>query len=107
MSIKVGKGGRIVLPPSVCQKYGVRVGSRLIVAELPGRICLVPIKTYEKPTQAIYGSIKVDNPLDNPKSLARDHMRQQLQKRLEIWSINFQNYCVVKALVKSQILSLT
>jgi AbrB family looped-hinge helix DNA binding protein len=78
LSVEVGKYGRIVLPKKLRQKYGVEEGIRLIVTEYMGRICLVPVKKYDKPTEAMYGSIKVETPIDDPKSLAREHIRQKL-----------------------------
>ena len=82
MSVEVGKYGRIVLPKNLRQKYGVEEGMRLIVTEYMGRICLIPVKRYEKPTEAMYGSIKVDNPIDDPKQVAREHIRKQLLEEL-------------------------
>lgn len=35
---------------------------------------------YEKPTEGIYGSIKVEKPIDDPKSLASERIRK---KRIE------------------------
>ncbi len=78
MSVKAGKYGRIVLPKRLREKYGIKEGFRLIVTESMGRICLVPVKTYEKPTEALYGSLKVDKPIEEPKSFAREHIRNKL-----------------------------
>jgi AbrB family looped-hinge helix DNA binding protein len=78
MSIEVGKNGCIVLPKRLRKKYGIEEGFRLIVTESMGRICLVPVKTYEKPTEALYGSLKVDKPIEEPKSFAREHIRNKL-----------------------------
>jgi AbrB family looped-hinge helix DNA binding protein len=82
MSVEVGKYGRIVLPKKIRQKYGVDEGIRLIVTEYMGRICLVPVKKYNKPTEALYGSIKVETPIDDPKALAREHIRKKLLEDL-------------------------
>lgn len=78
MSVEVGKYGRIVLPKRLREKYGVHEGFRLIVTESMGRICLVPVKTYEKPTDALYGSLKIDKPIEEPKSFAREFIRRKL-----------------------------
>ena len=78
MSVEIGKYGRIVLPKRLREKYGIEEGFRLIVTESMGRICLVPVKTYEKPTEALYGSLKVDKPIEEPKSFAREHIRNKL-----------------------------
>lgn len=76
--VEVGKYGRIVLPKQLREKYGVHEGFRLIVTEFMGRICLVPVKTWERPTEALYGAVKVENPVDEPKRFAREFMRKKL-----------------------------
>jgi hypothetical protein len=43
-----------------------------------GRICLVPVKTHEKPTEALYGSVKLEKPIEEPKHLAREYIRKKL-----------------------------
>jgi AbrB family looped-hinge helix DNA binding protein len=78
VSLTVGKYGRVVLPKKIRQKYGVDEGVRLIITEFMGCICLVPAKTYGKPTEAIYGAIKLDEPIDDPKHVARDYIRKKL-----------------------------
>jgi AbrB family looped-hinge helix DNA binding protein len=78
MSIEVGKFGRIVLPKRIRKKYGVHEGIRLIVTESMGHICLVPVKIHVKPTEALYGSIKLNQPIDEPKAFARQHIRKKL-----------------------------
>jgi AbrB family looped-hinge helix DNA binding protein len=76
--VEVGKYGRIVLPKKIRQKFGVHEGFRLIVTESRGRICLVPVKTYSNPANALYGSITVEAPIDEPKTLAREFIRKKL-----------------------------
>ena len=83
MSIEVGKYGRIVLPKKIRKKYGVQEGYRLIVTESMGRICLIPVKKYEKPTEALYGSVKAEKPVDEPKRLAREYMRKKLLEDMQ------------------------
>jgi len=78
LSVEVGKFGRIVLPKQLRQKYGVTDGVRLIITEYMGRICLLPVKSYEKPTEALYGSVKLENPIEDPKRLAREYIRKKL-----------------------------
>ncbi len=78
LSVVVGKYGRIVLPKEVREKYGVREGFRLIVRDFDGQICLVPVNTYEKPTEALFGAVKVEKPIDEPKRVAREYIRQKL-----------------------------
>ena len=67
MSVEVGKYGRIVLPKKIRQKYGMDEGFRLIVTEYIGQICLIPVKKYEKPTEALYGSVNLERDIDDPK----------------------------------------
>ena len=83
MSVEVGKYGRIVLPKRIRKKLGLHEGFRLIVTESSGRICLTPVKTYEKPTEAIYGSLKMDKPIDEPKTMAREYMRKKLAEEIQ------------------------
>mgnify|MGYP003857149535 CR=1 FL=1 len=83
MAVKVGKYGRIVLPKPLRQKYGINDGTRLIITEYMGHICLVPVKTYEKPTEALYGSVKLGTPIDEPKQLTREHIRKKLTEALQ------------------------
>ena len=78
MSVEVGKYGRIVLPKQLRQKYGMHEGIRLIITEFNGRLCLVPVKTYEKPTEALYGSVRLEKPIDEPKRAAREYIRKKL-----------------------------
>ncbi|MFB3890320.1 MAG: AbrB/MazE/SpoVT family DNA-binding domain-containing protein [Candidatus Bathyarchaeia archaeon] len=83
LSVEVGKYGRIVLPKKLRQKYGMHEGIRLIITEYMGRICLTPVNIYEKPTQALYGSVKTDSPADEPKRVAREHIRKKLAEDLQ------------------------
>ena len=83
MSVEVGKYGRIVLPKKIRKKYGLNEGFRLIVTESMGRICLTPVKMYEKPTEALYGSVKINQPIDEPKTLAREFMRKKLLEDMQ------------------------
>ncbi len=77
LSVVVGKYGRIVLPKKVRDKYGVREGFKFIVTDLDGQICLVPVNRYEKPTEALYGAVKVEKPVDEPKRVAREYIRKK------------------------------
>jgi AbrB family looped-hinge helix DNA binding protein len=78
LSVEVGKYGRIVLPKSLRQKYGMREGIRLIITESAQGICLVPVETYERPTAALFGSVKTEKPVDEPKRVAREFIRRKL-----------------------------
>ena len=72
MSVKIDKRGRIVLPKRVRQRYGIHEGTRVFLAEQIDCIFIVPVKTYERPTEALYCSVKVDKPIDELKQLARE-----------------------------------
>ncbi|MFQ5711396.1 MAG: AbrB/MazE/SpoVT family DNA-binding domain-containing protein [Candidatus Geothermarchaeales archaeon] len=78
MSIAVGKEGRIVLPKAIRKKYRMEEGGRVIVRECGCQIVLIPVATYDKPTEALHGSVKVERPIDQPKEYARDYMRRKL-----------------------------
>ena len=83
MSVEVGKYGRIVLPKHLRQKYGMYEGIRLIITESTEGICLVPVKTYEKPTEALYGSMKPEKPIEEPKRVAREYIRKKLAEEFQ------------------------
>jgi len=78
LSVEVGKYGRIVLPKDVRKRYKINEGSRLIIRERKGEIILIPVRRYEKPTEALYGSIEPGKPIDEPKRIARGHIKQKL-----------------------------
>ncbi len=80
LSVEVGKYGRIVLPKRVRQKYGMHEGVTLIITEYVGRVCLVPVKIHEKPTEALYGVVTPDQPIEEPKQMARDYIRKKLSE---------------------------
>lgn len=83
MSVEVGRYGRVVLPKKIRQKYGLHEGIRLIITEYMGHICLVPVKTHDKPTEALYGSVQLEKPIEEPKQLAREYIRKKLVEDLE------------------------
>ena len=78
MSVEVGKYGRIVLPKNVRDKYFVSEGSRLIIREREGEIVLIPVRRYDKPTEALFGSVRLEKPVDEPKKVAREYVRRKL-----------------------------
>jgi len=83
LSVEVGRYGRVVLPKKIRQKYGLNEGIRLIITEYMGRVCLVPVKTHDKPTEALYGSVKLEKPIEEPKRLAREYIRKKLAEDFE------------------------
>ena len=83
LSVEVGKYGRIVLPKRLREKYGVQEGFRLIVTDFRGRIVLVPVKTYEEPTEALYGCVRLEKPIEEPKRVAREYVRKKLAEDLQ------------------------
>jgi len=78
LSVEVGKYGRIVLPKNVRDKYFVSEGSRLIIREREGEIVLIPVRRYDKPTEALFGSVRLEKPVDEPKKVAREYVRRKL-----------------------------
>lgn len=81
-SVEVGKYGRIVLPKDIREKYGVSERSRLIIRERDGEIVLMPVRRYEQPTKALYGSVELERPVDEPKKVAREHLRKKLVEEM-------------------------
>jgi len=80
MTVEVGKYGRIVLPKDIRNRYDLDADSRLIIRERQGEIVLIPVKRYKKPTDAFYGSIKPDQPIDDPKEYARRHLAKKMRE---------------------------
>jgi AbrB family looped-hinge helix DNA binding protein len=80
----VGKYGRIVLPKDVRERYGVTESTRFIIREREGEIVLIPVRRYKNPTQALFGSIAVEAPIDDPKKVAREHQRKRLIEEHEL-----------------------
>ena len=78
MSVEVGNYGRIVLPKNVRDKYFISEGSRLIIREREGEIVLIPVRRYDKPTEALFGSVRLEKSVDEPKKVAREHVRRKL-----------------------------
>lgn len=79
MDVVIDKSGRMVLPKETREKYGLEANSRLIIRENLGSITLIPVKTHINPVASLFGSIKVDTHIDDPKTLARDHIRKQVE----------------------------
>ena len=82
MSVEVGKYGRIVLPKEIREKYGVGERSRLIIREREGEIVLIPVRRYERPTEALYGSVKLEGPVEKPKQVAREYVKRKLVEEM-------------------------
>jgi len=80
LSVEVGRYGRLILPKHIRDLYGVHEGTRLIVAGGKGRIILLPVQTYDRPTEALYGSVSPEAPVDEPTQVAREHIRRKLSE---------------------------
>jgi len=82
-TLLVGRYGRIILPKDVRQRHGIREKTRIIIRERGDLIILIPVATYENPTEALYGSVDLTPPMDDPKEIARRHLHR---KALEEYS---------------------
>ena len=80
MAVEVGKYGRILLPKDLRKRYDLDEDSRLIVRERRGEIILIPVKRYKNPTGALYGSLKTETQIDDPKEYARSHIAKKLRE---------------------------
>jgi len=80
MTVEIGKYGRIVLPKDIRKRYELDDESRLIIRERQGEIILIPVKRYKKPTEAFFGSITPDQPIDDPKEYARRHIQKKMRE---------------------------
>ncbi len=83
MFVEVGKEGRIVLPKDIRDRNEIEEKTRVIVRERMGEIVLIPVKRYAKPTEALIGSLSLEESLDDPKELARKDAREKAIKRLD------------------------
>jgi AbrB family looped-hinge helix DNA binding protein len=75
-TVEVGRSGRIVLPKEIREKYEINENSRLIIRQRQGEIILIPVKRYENPTEALSGSIKLDEPIDEPWEIIKRHLKK-------------------------------
>ncbi|MBD3173162.1 AbrB/MazE/SpoVT family DNA-binding domain-containing protein [Candidatus Bathyarchaeota archaeon] len=74
-TVEVGKYGRITLPKDLRQRHGIQEKSRIIIRERENQIILIPVTAYDNPTDALYGSVKLAPPVDDPKAEARRYLR--------------------------------
>jgi len=81
--LEIRKYGRIVLPKELRDKYEVKEGSRPIIRDYRGQIVLLLVTKYEKTTEALHGSVKVELPIEEPKEVARTQVRKKLIEELE------------------------
>jgi len=56
--------------------------SKLIIRKRGSQIILIPVRRYKKPTEALYGSIRPKKPIDEPKKIARGHIKQKLSREI-------------------------
>lgn len=78
IDIVVGKEGRLVLPKKIRDRYGVKEGGRILVREFGSQILLIPVDRYDKPTQALHGSVRTRKRINEPKEVARKYVRRKL-----------------------------
>ena len=78
-TVKVGRYGRITLPKDIRERLGIHENTRLIIREKNKQIILIPVTTYEKPTEALYGSVKLEPIVDDPKQTVHQHLHTKLQ----------------------------
>lgn len=76
-TLEVGRYGRIILPKDIRQRHGIREKTRLIIRERGDQIILIPVATYEYPTEALYGSVDLTPQVDDPKETARSHLHRK------------------------------
>jgi len=56
--------------------------SKLIIRKRGSQIILIPVRRYKKPTEALYESIRPKKPIDEPKKIARGHIKQKLSREI-------------------------
>lgn len=82
MRVKIRKEGRLVIPKSIRDEYGLEEGMEFELRASKTGLELTPFKRYRHPTKALYGSIKVE-PIDEPKELARKYLKGKLLEELD------------------------
>jgi len=68
--------------PERLERYEMDESSKLIIRKRGSQIILIPVRRYEKTTEALYGSIKPEKPIDEPKKIARGHIKQKLSRKI-------------------------
>ena len=68
--------------PERLERYEMDESSKLIIRKRGSQIILIPVRRYEKPTEALYGSVKPEKPIDEPKKIARGHIKQKLSREI-------------------------
>lgn len=76
--VKVGKFGRITLPKELRNKHGIREKTRIIIRERGDQIILIPVVSYDNPTDELYASVKFTSPINDPKAEARVFIRDRV-----------------------------
>lgn len=78
---KIRADWRVTIPSSIRDKFGLTIGKEVIFVDEDDKLVLVPVEEYEKPTEALEGSVK--GIVDRPKQFARDHIRSKLLREHE------------------------
>lgn len=79
-TVEVGRFGRITLPKDLRNRHGIREKTRIIIRERGDQIILIPVASYDNPTDALYASVKFTTPVDDPKAEARRLIRDRLRE---------------------------
>jgi bifunctional DNA-binding transcriptional regulator/antitoxin component of YhaV-PrlF toxin-antitoxin module len=79
MDVVIDKSGRMDLPKETMERYGLDSNSRLIIRENIGSIILIPVKKHLNPVDSLFGCIRVDAPIDEPKTQARNHIKKRVE----------------------------
>jgi len=77
-TVEVGRFGRITLPKELRNRHGIREKTRIIIRERGDQIILIPVASYENPTDELYASVKFSSPVDDPKAEARRYIREKV-----------------------------
>ena len=79
-TVEVGRFGRITLPKGLRDKHGIREKTRIIIRERGDQIILIPVASYDNPSDALFNSVNFSTPVDDPKAEARRHIRDRLRE---------------------------
>jgi AbrB family looped-hinge helix DNA binding protein len=72
-------GGRVTIPKSLREKFGLKEGTVVRISVKDGSIILEPPKRLA----SLSGLIQTDEPSDDPKAVAREYMKKKFVDELE------------------------
>ena len=76
---EIQQGGRLTIPKEIREKFGLVEGTVVKITTRDGIIEIEPPARLSN----LLGLVKTDSPSDDPKGLAREHLKSRLSKEVE------------------------